>query len=469
MKMKFLAAAIACLSSSAFAGTNGDNVIDIAGASAPQQNVAKAVKALCTAANGSLTVFKGGASTSTYDNRMAYVCDVGMGGTDITVVRHSVNGGSLNSVLAMLNDTTVQFVNLASSSCAATAVAGSGDLAGFSVRAGCGNQGAVADGGFSDVEWKLSPELFTAAGDAFMANVSIDPVYVGQAFGIAVSKQLYEALQAAQKLTVATGGSCAVGDYTPACQPSISSAEMTALISNNLFSPLKQGVGGLLGTAAVDPLVYCRRPVTSGTQTATEAEFLGKQCRAADPSGALPVIAGPTLTGSTVSASTSYNGGKFVVTTNSGTGDARTCLNGAAAGYKFGVLSAENEPLATSQTWRFVKLDGVSVTDGTASSSNRKSAVAIDKADGPSNYKFAYEMVLHTNVADGVTGDEELTLLNAIVDELKVPASVSGNGLLNRGLYQIPDGGTDHATAPDEVSLFQRGGSAPNNCVPLSR
>lgn len=464
MKIKLMAALLATLSVNAFAGQNGDNVLDISGASAIQQNVAKAVASLCADAGGALTVFKGGAAVNAYDNRMAYVCSAPMAGTDITVVRHSVNGGSLNSVLAMLNNTTVQFVDLSSAGCAA-AVAGAGDLSGFSVRAGCGRQDEVSDGGFSDVEWKLAPELFSTAGEAFMGNVTVDPVYVGQAFGVAVSKQLYEALQTAQGLVA---GGCTLGDDSPACQPTISSSQMSSLINNNLFSSYKQGVGALVGSTDASPLTYCRRPATSGTQTATEVEFLGKTCRTGEQPGAQSVIDGGVLIGSAVQATASYNGGKFLVTTNSGTSDVRNCLNGATSGYKFGIVSAENEPLASGQTWRFVKLDGVSVSEGGNNPTNRLSVVKPAKALGGSNYKFAYEAVLHTNVADGVTGDEEYAVMKEIINKLKIPASIAGNGLTNRGLYQLPDGGYSNADAADEVALYQRGGSSANNCVNLT-
>ncbi|MET5012038.1 hypothetical protein AAHH80_32660, partial [Burkholderia pseudomallei] len=86
------------------------------------------------------------------------------------------------------------------------------------------------------------------------------------------------------------------------------------------------------------------------------------------------------LVGSAVQATASYNGGKFLVTTNSGTGDVRNCLNGATSGYKFGIVSAENEPRASGQTWRFVKLDGVSVTEGGNNPTNRLSVVKPVKA-----------------------------------------------------------------------------------------
>ena len=52
MKFKILAAALAAFSGVAVAGPNGDSTVDISGASAIQQNVAKSVLNLCTTAGG---------------------------------------------------------------------------------------------------------------------------------------------------------------------------------------------------------------------------------------------------------------------------------------------------------------------------------------------------------------------------------------------------------------------------------
>ncbi len=458
MKLKLIAAALAMSSGAAFAGVNGDTALDLSGASAVQQNVARAVRALCNTAGGNITVFKEGAQTNVYRNWMAYQCSVPMEG-GITLVRHTVDGGSLMSILAMNDATKVDFVNVAS--CSATGVAGTGDLAPLSVnpadptgpaltnvRTGCTIADGDSDGGFSDVEWQLSPELFTAKGEEFMANVEVLPAFVGQAFGVAVSQNLYRALQAKQQADGLIDASCAAGDYTPACQPSLSRADVASLMNANEFSAAKAGVGALVGSSATDEVVYCRRPATSGTQTSAEVFFLGKSCVSGDLGGSVPVIA---------EANIDY--GSYRVSVNSSTSNVRTCVN-ATSGYAFGIVSAENEPLASNQNWRFVKLDGVSVTEGTATATNRKTAV-----DG--SYGYLFELVAHVNAADGVTGDEERALIDAISARLALPEAEGG--FAARGLYQIRDGGYANAAYPDSVSKVQRGGATPNNCLPLMR
>jgi hypothetical protein len=282
-----------------------------------------------------------------------------------------------------------------------------------------------------------------------MANVEVLPAFVGQAFGVAVSKSLYEALQAAQKTSGLIPASCATGDYTPACQPSLSRADVASLINNNEFNAVKSGgLGALIGTSATNEVVYCRRPATSGTQTSAEVFFLGKTCVAGEQGGSVPVIA---------EANIDY--GAYKVAVNSSTTNVRTCLNGTAD-YAFGIVSAENEPLASSQNWRFVKLDGVSVTEGTSTATNRKTAI-----DG--SYPYLFELVAHVNSTDGVTGDEERAMIESISAELGLPEEEGG--FAARGLYQIRDGGFSNATYPNSVSKVQRGGANPNNCLPLLR
>lgn len=450
MKFKILAAAIAAFSGVAVAGPNGDSTVDISGASAIQQNVAKAVLNLCTTAGGTLTVLKGGSATNAFDNRMGYVCSAAMDG-GITTVRHSVNGGSLNSILAMGGTNVVQFVNPAT--CGAP-VAGSGPLAGYTVRPGCGNVGARSDGGYSDIEWPLAPEVFASAPAGLLDSLDpIAPAFVGQVFGVGVSKDLYEALQAAQAASLPA--SCTIGSTTPECQPSINSADVTSLLNNNEFSSAKFAGGGAFGVAE-NTLTYCKRPNTSGTQTSAEVFFLGKTCATGEVGGAQPVTSVGT-----------FGGGKYVVTENSGSSDVANCLNGS--GFRFGVISAENNPVGTANTWRFAKLDNVSMTEGTAEATNRLTAIE-------GTYKFTYEAVLHTNsnfvVDDGagsepITGSEELAFMQAVALGLGTPGSAGGAS--SRGLFQIPDSGYDNATYPTEVSKVQRGGAAVNNCSPLAR
>jgi hypothetical protein len=102
----------------------------------------------------------------------------------------------------------------------------------------------------------------------------------------------------------------------------------------------------------------------------------------------------------------------MTVTMNSGTSNVRTCLN--AAGYSIGVVSAENNPIGGADTYRFVKVNGVSTTAGVAGDANTAEAIA-------GRYDFVYETF---KFCPGGT-------CNPILDEIDgaLPAGASSPGL----------------------------------------
>ncbi|MFX4865059.1 hypothetical protein ABTB62_19960, partial [Acinetobacter baumannii] len=82
--------------------------------------------------------------------------------------------------------------------------------------------------------------------------------------GVAVSPDLYTALQAAQGLT-----GCGVDSLTQACQPTITKAQYTSIVSDS-FNTAKQDINATLGVGnAGDKLTVCRRVSTSGTQASS--------------------------------------------------------------------------------------------------------------------------------------------------------------------------------------------------------
>jgi len=337
MKLKSLALAVATLASApAFA----DNAAYFTGASAIRANVAAAVKSLCTDAGGSLTVYKQGASTSSLANQMAYVCSAPMAGSATTTVFHTTTGGSLNSILGMSDDVAKQQVPVSLAGCTAP-VAGTGSLAGYTVRANCALGTATAsDGGFSDVEYQPVREqvdILTASVDGF----SIDDVTAGftgvaQVFGLAVSEKMYKDLQTAQKAQGLISSACALGDATPVCQPSINRADLVTAINNNEFNTAKLSGAAVFGLPFA-PIEYARRPATSGTQSSLEILALGKGCLTGPNFGVMQVIGDDIATG----ASNAYS--MLTVSVNSGTSDVTNRLNAAGnSAYAFGWVSGEN-------------------------------------------------------------------------------------------------------------------------------
>ncbi|MCB1618509.1 MAG: hypothetical protein KDI08_07330 [Pseudomonadales bacterium] len=462
MQLKSLALAVAALSSAGLAQAYTDSATNLylTGASAIRNNVAAAIKAQCTADGGTLTVYKNGASTSSLANQMAYVCSAAMAGTPITTVLHTVTGGSLNSILGMSDDAAKQQTPVSLTSGCTAAVAGSGALAGYSVRANCALETAAApsDGGFSDVEYapvREQVDVLKSDVDGF----SVDEVTQGftgvaQVFGLAVSEKLYKDLQAAQGLTAA---GCTAGDPLPACQPSLSRADVVSLINNNEFTAHKSGAEAL-GLTAGASIEYARRVTTSGTQSSAQVLFLGKGCLTGSNGGELQVIGDEIAAGATQS----YNGGLFTVSANSGTGDVINRLNAAGnSAYAFGWVSGENRAPSTTTGWKFIKLNGAYFSDGTSTGLNKQNAI-----DG--GYDYFVEAVSYKGPA-AKTDDAEGTLLDAISGKMATVTADGGPATV--GLFIIPENtaGYSHADHPTEVSVYQRGGSGPNSCQPVSR
>lgn len=466
MKIKAIALAVAALTAGAAnAYTDDATNIYLTGASAIRNNVAAAVKAMCADASGTLTVYKNGTSTSSLANQMAYVCSAGMAGTGITTVFHTVTGGSLNSILGMSADVGKQQQPMSFTGCTAP-VAGTGALAGYTVRPGCGlDAKAASDGGFSDVEYGPAVEqvnILNTATDGFdLSGVVPGFTGVAQVFGIAVSKKMYEDLQTAQGLigksfaqdnnddgdTLDAGetGICALSSAEMDCQPSLSRSDVASMMNNNTFAPQKNGAEAL-GLTVGASVEYARRPATSGTQTSAQVYFLGKGCLNGDNGGQFDII-----------GAGSYNGGKFTVTENSGTGDVITRLK--TADYVFGAVSLENRPVIGTDTWRFVKVSNNAGTEGTNTGLNKKTAIA-------GTYDYFVEAAAYSG--PGTDANEAAVLLE-ITNKMGLPVSEGGANTI--GLFIIPEnnGGYDNATYPAEVGKYQRGGSTPNSCQPVSR
>lgn len=484
MKLKPLALAIAALSAGAANAAYVDNATNLylTGASAIRSNVAASIKKLCSDATGTLTVFKNGAGVSSLANQMAYVCTKPMAGTAITTVLHTTTGGSLNSILGMSSSTTATAPDGAfyqqvpvslTSGCDASASPGTGALAGYSVKANCALEGskAASNGGFSDVEYGPAiglVENLDASTDGFtLGDVIVKTTGAAQAFGVAVNNKMYKDLQTAQGIvgkaistptdingdgnTTGTNpnesGTCDLGNPLPDCQPSLSSMQIRALISSSLTTAEKQNASAL-GLTANTPITYLKRAVTSGTQTSAQVFFLGKGCLNGPAGGELDVVLPGT-----------YNGGKFIVTNNSGTSNVITGL-GTATNYFFGVVSAENRaPIGmTAADWRYVKVDGNAISDGTSTGLNKKSAIT-------GNYPFFFEPVAYKGPEGVKTSAEEATLIDAIAD--KMALKVADDGATTVGIFISPDNPSGYASDGAEVGKLVRGGSSPSSCQPL--
>lgn len=473
IKLKYMAVAIAAAAAGqAFAATPSpvnlgtipaDNFIYYTGASAPTNIVYNALDLLCDA--GTMTVHTSADITaaakpgdSAMGGSMAYTCKIKaaagttVDGQDIAFVFQN-SGGSINSVYGMNNATKKKLINF--TGCVSSGFDTSDGKA-YTILEKCGETARVSHGGFSDVEKQLWIDAFLAVPvtDFSVNDVAVTAVPAGQPFGIAVSRPLYKAMQDAQGITGTGSPACDENNQEDRCQPSITKRQYASIVNNNPFSATKTDWSFLVGAAGTGKQVnVCRRPPTSGTQASSNAFFMNNPCGGfADQQGKL-----------NAARFTDSVSGSFVVHEMSGTGDVKECLSGVdlgtdgiigkgenfdlglspngsttATSFSVGVVSAENKPKTTSatETWRYVKLDGVAALDTGLNTASTKAG----------KYDFAYELALHTHPA--VTSANAESVFQAV-------ATAMGDTSLPTitGLYRIAD------------SIGTRSG---NSCAPFS-
>jgi hypothetical protein len=458
----------------------------ITGATAPTLSIYKGARKTCVLdANGNPTdlhFYADGAAIdvgTTGQKFLAYACTNANSGVP-TIIYHTGDVGSFEAYtphLYRFEGATSTYVSNAvkrlkniqattGNTCALSAsvvpgTSGPGGYAGDPIYTGCGNTtvtiplGAfpavtdlptVPSGGFSDTEYllnKINLGINTSLGDIG----SEDATNVGQAFGLGVSAKLYWDLQQEQ---FGAASSCVSGhtvsslDLSDACRPSINSMQYASLVSvegvsasgrNDTIFKKGPGVASTIFTGA-NTISVQRRVGTSGTQSASNAFFLGSPCATGSPAGALS-LNGPAIQ---LAPSTTTNAsGKVITNLNTGSSDVRNALIAAGTGsYAIGVLSLENA--APGTTWNYVKLDSVSPS---IDSLNRASSINGD-------YKFWYELVAF-KAADA--SDEG----KAVINEIRTAWSDPTITVL-RGLFA-----TAGTTVLDNVNV-SRGYKSGNSC-----
>lgn len=404
--MQFSKIALAAVAAVAFAGQAQAATAYITGASATSINYVKALKGLC---GGTFTVYKEATGTTSLGNFYTAKCSQNFTGVaGIDVVAFNVAGGSYTAVLnSTLGTTGVKFVTALSG----TPVAGTGALAGINLVSGITAAGSIkSEGGFLDIEpAAFDSTLLDPFGGVEGLADKIAPAAFSQAFGVAVSRDLYAALQTAQGLA-----GCTADTLTPACQPTVSRAQYASIASVSTNSA-KTDINSLFGVPA-GKLTLCRRASTSGTQAASNQFFLNN-LTGNGPNAGLEAPADAATYGPGVLAT-------FEVKEGAGTSNARDCLN--ATGYGIGVLSLENVP-AASTGYRFVKLNRVEGFD----------AAKASQATGISGeYEFAYQSVKFT-----ATGAGNSAVIDAIDAQL---TNLGGtNGLWGSGESQFGRNGNN--------------------------
>jgi hypothetical protein len=312
-------------------------------------------------------------------------------------------------------------------------------------------------GGFSDVEAALWPSAI-GGGDVSSAGTE-GQANIGQVFGVAVSTNLYRALQLAQGFTAAQ--ITADIDFSPALAPNISSEQYASIIQQG--GSYQTDWSPILGSAGIGKkVILARRVETSGTQASSNAFFLKNPCTNAVSGNLNPAVA----------ADSSAN---FEVFEGSGTSDVkkRLSLANVQGDYAIGVMSVENDwNLETnvvqtvaapgSHEYRWLKLDGVhpeagDVT-GTGATLNRGNA-RLQAVNG----QYPFHMETRTFIANGLTGFNN-SIVTAIAGKLAAPTNAAACTTLPRGLTLNPLGGS---SCTNGVQVH-KGTTLGNSCAPIS-
>ena len=272
MKIKLIAAAVAASTSfgaMALAPTaTPDIVLSVSGATAADKQFENYVNQTCKP--GTLDTFN-----NPSDAASAFFCTVedgtvtGLSG-DKDVLFRKESGGSSTGVEPTTNATTVPGLDL--STCVDDG-ATNGDAAVGDNFWGCSDTtiSVLSEVGISDVE----PELFAiAANGSKNVNLSV-PLTVSpvnaQTFGIVVTPDLRDALQAAQGMTV--------GSDEVANMPSLSRNVIANIFAGNVdtWDNLVDGTGNPIAVNSNNVEVCVRTP-GSGTQAQFNAFYMGNAC-----------------------------------------------------------------------------------------------------------------------------------------------------------------------------------------------
>jgi len=203
------------------------------------------------------------------------------------------------------------------------------------------------------------------------------------------------------------------------------------------------GVLGL-GSAPDGKVRIARRDKFSGTQASSNNFFLGRNCSVG---GLDPAAAGDSTS-------------TLIVSEAATTGNALTALSDPT-NWTIGVVSLENKATAGSfasgGTWRYLKLDGVSISDdtnttGAGNGNHRQTTIDMQ-------YGFTYETTVNTSADTSITSAKASDLL---LNLAKLMADPAVTNLV--GLYVLPNADSGplftNTTNPTQVSKAIRGGSS---------
>lgn len=220
---------------------------------------------------------------------------------------------------------------------------------------------AAPDMGISDVE----PTLLVKAGAVYgvtgaQLSALHDALLNVVVFGIPVTLELRDAMQAAQIASGTLPSSCAVGDETEECMPTLNHQQINSILNGNAVD---WSEFGLTNPSGDNNIYIVRRIDASGTQTAAKVFFLNIPC-ATGLLQFLPATDGESSTAVNACSSTAPPSG--TVHEGSTASDVQVCLQNHNTNHRWavGLMSVQTPAVGDANTgMRFIKIDGVSPTN----------------------------------------------------------------------------------------------------------
>ncbi len=423
MKLKALSAAIAAASllvfsqgSMALPANSPITVsVNVSGSSAQDTMLQQFISSLCT--TGSYTLFSYNGSTSNYwaasctlKNQLTAPSGATIAANTNVMYHKTSANGSIVGVLPLIEGATAPFLAVNAASC------GTGTSCTTLTN-------VIPDAGVSDVD----PAMFTGINASpFYSPGSVTStakltIVDGAAavMGVAVSANLYEALQVAQGL--APTATCTVGEYDKeACMPNLQASQLANIASGQIQTwdqityngnALTTFAGAKGVPAITDNMVHiCQRESGSGTNAVVYSKILNAPCDAQSFGAAFENSAngGPNVevmstTGNEESCLSDFANGTNLGKDINGAGDNAASVTGWAIGW-----ASSDRNNAASIAYRFVKIDGFAPTLANAFNGN---------------YKLVGESTFQWLTKNGVSGDP-LTLVSHLAANEANPTNV---------------------------------------------
>ena len=381
---------------------------------------------------------------------------------------HKSSGGSGEGVTPITDQLAVTYFDLEAlgraDACAQSSpVLKSGDLSAYQNHRSCSARSVkrVPIAGISDIE----PDLLSDNPEHLIATSLAQIVW-----GLPVSKNFRNALQAIQGLVPAEVPHDDPTRDTEASMPTLSSTQVASIFAGTLDSwnevldlegrsvavssalpespPARPDLSGTTpGAYRPDPdngrpIYVCRRIESSGTQAAYEVHYLRQRCTTDAPRFVLPNDGSSVVNGGDVTklVRTSTPAGR--VFAGVGTSDVRACLDAHDDHNRWaiGMFSTENTGNNASREYRYVRVDGSSPT-------------LINAQQGRWTHVSQPSMQWHEAVAADVDESREGSVMRFISDNIARPEVLR---TLNTS-FRHPWGRGGYLAVPQHASGFDTG------------